>query len=155
MSSVAIFAVRTTQLAKASNIDPYDGVAASRSEVDLRRLHHALRLQLKILRGSLIPESLHRISSPYFRYCRKCLHRGYHGVVHQLETVTRCPIHGTLLEVECCECRAKTPYRLSANLLDAPIDVDAVATCMDPAVCPLERNSLLAKRRAWPSRGRG
>src|SRR5713226_195314 len=61
----------TTQLANTS-IDPYEGVEACRSQVDMRRLDHALGLQLKIVRGSLIPDALQRISSPWLRYCKKC-----------------------------------------------------------------------------------
>ncbi len=110
----------TTQLAKASGIDPYEGVAACRSEVDMRRLHQALGLPLKIVRGSLVPDALRSFSSPYFRYCRKCMCRGYHGVMHQLESVKTCPVHGTTLAVECDDCGARTPYRLNAYLLDAP-----------------------------------
>ena len=110
----------TEQLAR-TGVDPYEGVAACRSEVDMRRLHYALRLPLTIVRASLLPDALQRIGSPYFRYCRKCLYRGYHGVVHQLETVKCCPVHGReLLEVACRGCGARTPYRLNAYLLDAP-----------------------------------
>ena len=110
----------TVQLAKSSSIDPYEGIAACRSEVDMRRLHKALGLPLKVVRDSLIPKTLHSFSSPYFRYCRSCLLRGYHSVVHQLESVKCCPVHGTLLTVECYACGACTPYRLNAHLLDAP-----------------------------------
>jgi len=110
----------TTQIAKASGIDPYEGVAASREEVDVRRLHQALGLPLKIVRGSLIPDTLSNISSPDFRYCRTCLRRGYHGVMHQFVTVKWCPVHGNMMEVKCNDCGARTPYRLNASLLDAP-----------------------------------
>lgn len=110
----------TTQLAKASSIDPYDGIAACRSEVDIRSLHQALRLPLKIVREALVPDALGSFCSPYFRYCRKCMCRGYHGVMFQLESFKTCPVHHTLLEVECEACGARTPYRLNANLLDAP-----------------------------------
>jgi hypothetical protein len=109
----------TTQLAKTS-IDPYEGVEACRSQVDMRRLDHTLGLQLKIVRASLIPDALQTISSPWLRYCKKCLCRGYHGVVHQMETVGRCPVHGSVLEVACGHCGSRTPYRLNAYLLDAP-----------------------------------
>ena len=108
----------TTQLAKTKVIDPYHGIAASRSELDIRKLHQALGVSLKILRGSL-PDAVRSRSSPYLRYCRKCMLRGYHGVIHQLESVTTCPVHGTMLEVECIRCGACTPYRLNAYLLDA------------------------------------
>lgn len=107
------------QLAKA-HIDPYERIAACRSEVNIRGLHRALGLPLKILRGSLAPDALQKICSPHFRYCRKCLGRGYHGVIHQLNSVKCCPVHGETLSVECDHCGARTPYRLNALLLDAP-----------------------------------
>ena len=110
----------TAQLAKASNIDPYEGVAARRSEVAIGRLHQALGLPRRTVRDSLLPDALRNASSPYFRYCRKCLCRGYHGVVHQIESLKCCPVHGTVLEVACGECGAHTPYQLNAHLLDAP-----------------------------------
>jgi hypothetical protein len=109
-----------SQLAKDSNVDPYVGVAALQSEVDIRRLHQALGLQYKIVRGSLISGSLDNVGNPYFRYCRKCLCRGYHGVIHQLEIVQTCPVHRCPLEEACGECGARMPYRLNAHLLDAP-----------------------------------
>ena len=109
----------TVQLAKSNCIDPYEGVAACRSEVDIRRLHQTLGLPMKIVRGSFVPDALHRFSSPYFRYCRTCLYRGYHGVTHQLEFVKCCPVYSTLLKTACDECGASTPYRLNASILDA------------------------------------
>lgn len=107
------------QLAR-TKIDPYEGVAACRSEVDMRRLHHALKVPLNTVRAAFLPDALQQISSPYFRYCRKCLNRGYHCVAHQLESVRRCPIHDGLLEVACRSCGSRAPYRLNAYLLDAP-----------------------------------
>ncbi len=101
-------------------IDPYEGIEASRAAVDIQRLHQMLRVPLKLLRVALIPASLHRITSPRFRYCPKCLRRGYHSVVHQLDTVLQCPLHGNWLEAECHRCGHSTPYRLNASLLDAP-----------------------------------
>jgi len=84
------------------------------------RLHHALKVPLNIVRASFLPDALQRICSPYFRYCRKCLNRGYHGVAHQLESLGRCPIHGGLLKVACRSCGSRAPNRLNAYLLDAP-----------------------------------
>lgn len=63
--------VITTQLAK-SDIDPYEGVAARRSEVDLCRLHLALGLPLKLVRESVLPDALQAAGGPDFRYCRTC-----------------------------------------------------------------------------------
>jgi len=108
-----------TQLAKAS-VDPYEGVPARRSEVDLRRLHRALGLPLKLVRDAVLPDVLQAAGGAHFRYCRKCLGRGYHSVVHQIGFNQCCPIHGDLLDVACRTCGAKAPYRLSVSLLDAP-----------------------------------
>jgi hypothetical protein len=44
----------TTQLAKTNHIEPYEGVAACRAKEDIRRLHQALGLPLRILRQSWI-----------------------------------------------------------------------------------------------------
>lgn len=107
------------QLAKTC-IDPYEGILASRTAVDMRRLHQMLGLQRKLIRGALIPDTLRKISSVHFRFCPRCLRRGYHSVVHQLETVHHCPIHGDWLQVQCSGCGQCAPYRLNARLLGAP-----------------------------------
>jgi hypothetical protein len=115
----------TMQLAKTNHIEPYEGVAACRMEVDIRRLHQALRLPLRILRQSLVPDALRSFSSPYFRYCRKCLCRGYHGVMPQLASVqtARCTAH-------CCKSDATSVAhaRLTGSMrirwmrrIDAPV----------------------------------
>jgi len=109
----------TMQLAK-SGVDPYDGVAPCVAEVDLHRLHRALGLPLKLLRDSLLPEGLQAATGPHFRYCSKCLCRGYHSVVHQISFTKSCPIHGDPLAVACRMCGAMAPYRLNVALLDAP-----------------------------------
>lgn len=108
-----------TQLAKTS-VDPYEGVAARRSEIDLRRLHLALGLPLKLVRESVLPDALQAAGGSYFRYCGKCLCRGYHSVVHQIGFHNCCPVHGDLLEIACRTCGAKPPYQLNVSLLDAP-----------------------------------
>lgn len=79
----------------------------------------ALGVHLKIVRGALIPDWLRDRSSPHFRYCAKCLRRGYHGVVHRLNSVDECPIHCEALQVGCPSCDRSTPYVLNARLLDA------------------------------------
>ena len=100
--------------------DPYEGVAAYRETLNFRRLRQALCLPLKTLRMSVLPESRRRIASPYLRFCRRCLTRSYHSLIHQLEPLQHCPVHGSWLEVECCHCAHATPYMLNARLLDAP-----------------------------------
>lgn len=54
------------------------------------------------------------------QYCKKCLNRGYHSVLHQSSCARYCPIHGTSLEVRCRTCDATAPYRLHVGLLDVP-----------------------------------
>jgi hypothetical protein len=93
--------VIATQLAKTS-VDPYKGVAARRSEVDLCRLHRALGLPLKLVRDSVLPDALQAAGGPHFQHCRKCLSRGYHSVVHQIGFNKCCPVHGDPLETACC-----------------------------------------------------
>jgi hypothetical protein len=108
-----------TQLARTS-VDPYEGVAARRSEIDLQGLHLALGLPLKLVRESVLPDALHAAGGPHFRYCRKCLCRGYHSVVHQIGFNKFCPVHGDPLETACRTCGARPPYQLNVSLLDAP-----------------------------------
>ena len=101
-------------------VDPYEGVEAYRETVNFHRLRQALCLPLKTLRLSVLPKSRRGIASPYLRFCRRCPTRSYHSLIHQLEPVQHCPIHGSWLEVECCHCAHATPYMLNARLLDAP-----------------------------------
>ena len=56
----------TTQLAK-YDIDPYEGVAARRSEVELCRLHLTLGLPLRLVRNSVLPDTLQAVSGLDFR----------------------------------------------------------------------------------------
>lgn len=109
----------TMQLAK-TDIDPYVGVAVSESEIDIRRLHKDLGLPLRLIRNSITPNLLGNATSPYFRYCRLCLNRGYHGTAYQFQSLTRCPIHGTIFETRCRSCGQAKAYHFDACLLDSP-----------------------------------
>ena len=102
-----------TQIASARDVDPYEGIAACLAEMDICQLN-------RVLRAAFIPDTLQDITSPYFRFCRICMGRGYHGVMHQFETIKTCPVHHILMEIHCGSCKAQTPYRLNAQLLDAP-----------------------------------
>lgn len=143
----------TMQLAK-SDIDPYEGVAARRSEIDLCRLHLTLGLPLKLMRDSVLPDGLQAAGGPHFRYCRKCLCRGYHSVVHQVGANKCCPVHGNMLEIACHTCGVKAAYRLNVASVTRRTDAEAVAICTAhrrPLRC---RTSVhLTKRRASPLRG--
>lgn len=87
----------------------------------VRGLRRTLGMPLKVLRAALIPARLYRIASPWFRFCPRCLRRGYHGVLHQLDTLHHCPMHGDWLQTDCRWCGRPTPFRLNARLLDAPL----------------------------------
>lgn len=89
--------VIATQLAK-TDVDPYEGVAARRSQIDLRRLQLALGLPLKLVRDSALPDTMQAARARHFQHCRRCLCRGYHSVVHQIGFNKCCPVHGDPLE---------------------------------------------------------
>lgn len=107
------------QLAKAE-IDPYVGIAVCKSEIDIKRLHRDLGLPLKVILESITPSLLGNAICPYFRFCRHCLNRGYHGTAYQFQSVIRCPIHREILESQCRKCGMSTPYHLNALLLNSP-----------------------------------
>ena len=69
-------------------VDPYEGIRPSRSEVDIRRLHQMLDLPSKLIRNALLPDAL---GCPYFRYCPRCMRRGYHSVVHRKRSIHHVP----------------------------------------------------------------
>jgi TniQ len=101
------------------DIDPYEGVAPQLDTVDIRRLHATLAVPVKTLRASLLPASHSRYSG-LFRYCRRCVARGYHSVLHQMDGVSVCPAHRKPLETACYRCGYEAPYRASVQLLEAP-----------------------------------
>ena len=101
-------------------VDPYDGTEAHREAIDIARLKKMLGISRSVLREALVPAARHGAVSPSFRYCPGCLGRGYHAVVHQFESVGRCPIHEVRLETACRRCGHVAPYRLNVRLLEAP-----------------------------------
>jgi hypothetical protein len=103
-----------------ADIDPYEGVAPQAGVIDIRRLRDTLNVPLKILHGSLLVPSQRRRYSKLFRYCRCCLARGYHSVLHQIDGVDVCPAHRRPLETACRRCGYEAPYVLSVRFLDAP-----------------------------------
>jgi len=120
--------VLITQIAR-ETIDPYEGISACPPEVNLRKVQRTLGVPLRMVRAALIPEALQRTGSPWFRYCRSCLAGGYHGIVHQLKRVGRCPVHGDVLEMACHHCGGRAPYRLNAYLLDPPYRCGNCGAC--------------------------
>ena len=101
-------------------VDPYEGVAFHHDDIHLERLRMTLHLPTSALRVALGPRSATRRMSPYLRWCHSCLLQGYHSVVHQFDSVRRCPIHRKPIAMLCPACQQPARYRLHAQLLDAP-----------------------------------
>lgn len=102
------------------DIDPYEGVVPELGIVELGRLRESLPIPLKTLREALLQPSLRRRYSHVFRHCRSCVARGYHSVLHQLESINACPAHHHSLETACRRCGYEAPYLLNVRLLEAP-----------------------------------
>jgi hypothetical protein len=101
------------------DIDPFDGFASRLGEVDVSRLRDVLGLPPKALRAALLERPERRRYSEVFRYCRHCVARGYHSVLHQIESVTSCPAHRCALESMCRRCGSQAPYHVGLQLLEA------------------------------------
>ena len=115
------------------DVDPYEGIEPYRDVVDLDRLRESLQLPLKALRAATIERRAQRRYSDVFRFCRRCLSRGYHSVVHQFEGQAQCPAHGGPLESVCERCGCETPYRMSVQVLEAQY---RCAHCLAPYAQP-------------------
>jgi hypothetical protein len=102
------------------DVDPSQGVAPMRDDIDLMRLCRLLRLPQNVLRVSLLDAALHGRYHSAFRYCRQCTAHGYHSVLHQLEDEDRCPAHQQSLETRCPHCRGETPYIVNTTVIEAP-----------------------------------
>ena len=101
-------------------VDPLQGVAPVRNNIELTRLRRILRLPEVVLRASLLDAVLPARPHPAFRYCRLCAAHGYHSVLYQLEDEDRCPAHHQSLETCCLHCGGETPYIVSASVIEAP-----------------------------------
>lgn len=97
-------------------IDPYEGLDAS--DIDVVRIAKLLGVTQRSVRSGIVWD--HGDCSPLLRHCPRCIFMGYHGRAHQMLHHDRCPAHGLPLIVECPRCANASPYRLSAQLLDAP-----------------------------------
>ncbi|AWV04141.1 hypothetical protein DM992_27385 [Burkholderia sp. JP2-270] len=101
------------------DIDPDAGVMPQLGAVGLERLRRTLRIPGASLEIALLHPSQRRRYSPLFRYCRSCIGRGYHSVLHQLLTIYNCPAHSRPLETACRRCGYEAPYRVSVLLLES------------------------------------
>ncbi|WP_438397103.1 hypothetical protein [Caballeronia sp. DA-9] len=103
-----------------ADADPYEGVAPLAESIDIRRVCDTLLMSPKALRASLFIGAPRRRYCTIFRYCRKCVMRGYHSVLHQLETEVVCPAHQRPLETACRRCGFEAQCVLSARFLETP-----------------------------------
>lgn len=101
-------------------VDPSEGVAPVRDNIELARLCRVLRLSEGVLRTSLLDAALAVPTHPTFRHCRLCAAHGYHSVLYQLEEEERCPVHHQPLDTRCLHCGDETPFIVSASVIEAP-----------------------------------
>ena len=104
----------------ATPTDPYVGLAANPAEIPVQRLARQLGVPHKMIRAALTPASGKPALSPVFRYCRRCLSFGYHGIVHQRLSVQQCPIHGDWLKEVCPTCDERMDFKINTLIMDAP-----------------------------------
>lgn len=102
------------------DIDPDEGVMPQLGSVDLVRLRRTLGISIASLEIALLHPSQRRRYSLLVRYCRSCIARGYHGVIHQMLTFHNCPAHYRPLETACRRCGYEAPYRVNVLLLESP-----------------------------------
>jgi len=102
------------------DIDPDEGVVPQLGAVNLDRLRRTLGIPCASLEIALLHPSQRRRYSPLFRYCRSCIARGYHSVLHQMLTIDNCPAHYRPLETACRRCGYEARYRVNVLLLESP-----------------------------------
>jgi hypothetical protein len=110
-------------------VDPYDGIGAGAQDVDVRLIAKLLATPAKTVGVSLGAAYGCRSLHAALRYCPRCIGQGYHSVLHQRVSAYQCPIHRDPLAEGCSSCGHRTPYRLTAHLLDAPF---RCANCRKP-----------------------
>lgn len=100
--------------------DPYASTGLADHEVDLLRIARLIGIPKKAVQHSITKTGIWRKASTDFRWCPKCMDRGYHSVLHQYVDVQVCPIHGVQVLSRCTACRLASQYRLTAIILDSP-----------------------------------
>ncbi|MWC31378.1 TniQ family protein [Paenibacillus sp. MMS18-CY102] len=53
-------------------------------------------------------------------FCIKCLHSGYHSMLHQFKLLQSCPFHNIPLTHNCPGCRRQIPYTLNDDFFSEP-----------------------------------
>ena len=100
-------------------VDVYGGVAPTVAEIAVPRVSRLLGVRQKALRDGLEQGTGYRWNRQNLTWCRSCLRRGYHAIVHQRGRQI-CAVHHEPLQDRCLHCGFENPYRLTARLFDAP-----------------------------------
>jgi hypothetical protein len=108
--------------------DPYEGLEPTARQVDCRVVARLLQVKRSSVLAGMRRET-HERGGP-FRYCPRCLDFGYHGVIHQVERHSVCPVHRCALHSRCRHCASSSAYRLDAQLLDAPFRCPHCRRCL-------------------------
>ncbi|MGF6872811.1 hypothetical protein [Paraburkholderia sp. MM5477-R1] len=69
------------------DVDPYEGIVPRQGLVDVVRLQESFGLPAELLRAALMDPVGRRRYTDMFRYCRRCLARHYHSVVHRKRSI--------------------------------------------------------------------
>ena len=100
-----------------AKFDPYEGIAASKENVDTQQLAKLLGISRRNVSAGLL-HSLH--TAPHLRFCERCLTVAYHCIVHQVTWITHCPMHPSYaLQSSCPRCGAQVPYHFNARVVVA------------------------------------
>jgi len=114
-------------------VDPYEGIAPTPVDVDVRGLARLLGLPQKALRAGLGRPGTSRSMSCHLCYCPRCMTLGYHGVVHQFLGAIQCPSPRRLAGggVPRLWARKRLPARRSAARCAIPV------CCLSPPLWSL------------------
>ncbi|WCM90616.1 hypothetical protein [Acidovorax sp. NCPPB 3576] len=80
------------------------------------------------------------------RYCPECMRVGFQSVVHQIDGLNTCPLHGSALLDTCQDCgHPMPPYAVTRATLDTPL---CCSRCGSPFSKAWEADALRACREA-------
>jgi hypothetical protein len=100
--------------------DPYWGIEPIRVFSLYKAAARLLGVNKNVTARALLTPAAYAVASPYFRYCTRCAHRGFHSVLFQLPRVMTCPIHNVALIEHCTKCKKPLPHTLSVRTLEHP-----------------------------------
>jgi hypothetical protein len=115
---------------------------------DVEEVARHLRLETAHVRNAFLLDQLvnsRRKSSDVLRWCPRCAASGFHSPVFQLNLLGVCPAHGQAIRSRCPKCKAEIPYRLQANVFEAPFCCSSCFTDLAPALRNPKTRSLLLR----------